>query len=170
MERQPVSSAVYSPDSVAATTRTTETGSSCGKTLFSLQTPQSDGTNQSTRMDSKSLEMNRVRADIPCTSGASPEYERDVESRKRKLSHHHSRYPAVNLEREFSLESEAAGRDLQRIDANDDMLDDQFFEGLDLDAMEAQATLLLKQKTEAPRPQEQHLVPNLLEPTFDLGI
>ncbi|KAM2027680.1 hypothetical protein ACFX1T_019937 [Malus domestica] len=170
MERQPVSSAGYSPDSVAATTRTTETGSSCGKTSFSLQTPQSDGTNQSTRMDSKSLEMNRVRVDIPCTGGASPEYERDVESRKRKLSCHHSRYPAVNLEREFSLESEAAGRDLQRIDANDDMFDDQFFEGLDLDAMEAQATLLLKQKTEAPRPQEQHVVPKLLEPTFDLGI
>lgn len=151
LERQPSSSATYSPDSAAPTMRTTETGSSCGKPSFSLQTPQSDCTNQPNKMDLKSFQMNCNAEGTPCTTGVSPGYE--IESRKRKLSSHHSRsVPAVNLEREFSRQSEAAGRDLQHNDANGDVLyDDLFFEGLDLDAVEAQATLLLKQKSELPR-------------------
>ncbi|XP_021801166.1 DEAD-box ATP-dependent RNA helicase FANCM isoform X4 [Prunus avium] len=177
LQRQPSSSTTYSPDSVAPTMRTTETGSSCGKPFFSLQTPQSDCTNQPNRMDSKSFQMNCNAEGTPCTTGVSPGYE--IESRKRKLGSHHSRsVPAVNLEREFSLQSEAAGRDLQHNDANGDVLyDDLFFEGLDLDAVEAQATLLLKQKSELPR-QKQQMVPNIhpqnpslqYSPTFDLGI
>ncbi|PQQ04313.1 Fanconi anemia group M protein isoform X2 [Prunus yedoensis var. nudiflora] len=177
LQRQPSSSTTYSPDSVAPTMWTTETGSSCGKPSFSLQTPQSDCTNQPNRMDSKSFQMNCNAEGTPCTTGVSPGYE--IESRKRKLGSHHSRsVPAVNLEREFSRQSEAAGRDLQHNDANGDVLyDDLFFEGLDFDAVEAQATLLLKQKSELPR-QKQQMVPNIHpqnpslqhSPTFDLGI
>ncbi|KAM5574913.1 DEAD-box ATP-dependent RNA helicase FANCM [Rosa sericea] len=178
MERQPSSSATFSPNSVATITRTPETGSSGGKTSLSLQTPQSDSTNLPILIDSKSLHKNWNSEARPCTTGVSPGYERDIESRKRKSSFHHSRsIPAVNLELEFSLQSEAAGRNMQHSDAHGDMLyDDQFYEGLDLDALEAQATILLKQKSELPvqKPQMCQLNPEnpILDsaPSFDLGI
>lgn len=182
MERQPSSAATFSPDSVATTTRTPETGSSGEKTSFSLQTPQSDSTNQPNLpigIESKSFRMNWNSEGRPCTAGISPGYERDIESRKRKLSFHHSRsIPTVNLELEFSMQSEPAGRDMQHSDANGDMLyDDQFYEGLDFDALEAQATFLLKQKSELPT-QKAQVIPQLhpqnrsldSAPSFDLGI
>lgn len=181
MERQPSSSATFSPDSVATTTRTPETGSSGEKTSFSLQTPQNDSTNQPNqpiRIESKSFRMNWNSEARPFTTGISPGYERDIESRKRKSSFHHSRsIPTVNLELEFSMQSEAAGRDMHS-DVNGDMLyDDQFYEGLDFDALEVQATFLLKQKSELPV-QKAQVIPQLhpqnhgpdSAPSFDLGI
>lgn len=182
MERQPSSSATFSPDSVATTTtRTPETGSSGEKTSIN-RTPQSDSTNQPNLpigIESKSFRMNWNSEARPCTTGVSPGYERDIESRKRKSSFHHSRsIPTVNLELEFSMQSEAAGRDMQHIDANGDMhYDDQFYEGLDFDALEAQATFLLKQKSELPV-QKPQVIPQLhpqnhsldSAPSFDLGI
>uniref|UniRef100_A0A2N9HDI2 Helicase ATP-binding domain-containing protein n=1 Tax=Fagus sylvatica TaxID=28930 RepID=A0A2N9HDI2_FAGSY len=91
--------------------------------------------------------------------------------------------PPINLEPEFLLQSDTAGRDsFQHHDANGDANedafdDDQFYEGLDLDAMEAQATLLFKQKSELSI-KKQEIIPQLSaqnpsllsSPSFDLGL
>ncbi|KAK7263790.1 hypothetical protein RJT34_31387 [Clitoria ternatea] len=91
----------------------------------------------------------------------------DVRCRKRRLAFYHSgNMPTMNLEPEFALQSkkEAATADVG--------CEDQFYNDLDLDELEAQATLLLKQKQDAV-PQFHSHTPNLDtlgSPSFDLGI
>ncbi|KAL5559340.1 hypothetical protein UlMin_035551, partial [Ulmus minor] len=175
MPRLPSAYTNVTPDSVATTTRTRETGSCPGKTFSSLQTPLTDSVVPSTGKDLKSFQTKENSEAVPCTTGVSSKCEGAIASKKRKLSFCPSNYvPAINLEQEF----EAAGepKSMQHCDANSDMLcDDEFFEGLDLDAIEAQATLLLKQKSELltqkqevipPQPQS----PSFNSPSFDLGI
>ncbi|OWM67462.1 hypothetical protein CDL15_Pgr028325 [Punica granatum] len=108
---------------------------------------------------------------IPETGEASK-----VESRKRKLGvHEQGSLPVVNLEREFSIHTEFVkeenGGDC------DLFSDDQFYESIDLDEVEAQATLLLKHKTQFSRHEQENVprqdiqnsgCPN--SPSFDLGI
>jgi Fanconi anemia group M protein len=182
MVRQHKCAATSSPNSVASMTKTCETASSSGKTLYSLQTPQTEFANQSAGRNSESFQMRRLFSQVvPCTTSVSPRGNHEMESRKRKL--HFCRLesvPTINLEPEFLLQSEtAAARDsFQHGDTKEDAFyDDQFYEGLDLDAVEAQATLLLKQKSEVSV-REQEIIPQLhpqncsllSSPSFDLGI
>ncbi|KAK8484157.1 hypothetical protein V6N13_103683 [Hibiscus sabdariffa] len=95
--------------------------------------------------------------------------------------------PTINLVQEFK--SEAGGKEksnasqlpqMNNVTENDDNFDDdQFYASLDLDAMEAQATILLKNKSEPPlEKQEINAKPNpdlqnggaQALPSFDLGI
>lgn len=108
-----------------------------------------------------------------------------MENRKRKLSYYQSGpIPATNLERNFSFQSEDTGKNLcqqgqgDNINANGEMTDDdQFYENLDLDAVEEHAALLLKQKSEFPV-RKQEVIPQSqsqkldihCSPSFDLGI
>lgn len=93
--------------------------------------------------------------------------------------------PGVNLEKEFSFQSEAAlatkeshqqDQANNSIDANGELLDDdKFYECLDLDAVEEQAVLLFKEKSEYLT-QKQNTPRNPGNevhspfPSFDLGI
>lgn len=178
MPWQPSSSAAFSPDSLAPTTRTSDAGSISGKTVFSLRTPQTGSTDRSISRHSKSLLINHDLEAAPSTAGVYPKHEKEIESRKRKLSFClSSSVPAINLEQKFQFQLEDEGRHLQRSDANPDpdiLYDDQFYEDIDLDAVEAQATLLLKDKSESmqekkitPQPQNPSLFNS---PSFDLGI
>ncbi|KAE8022325.1 hypothetical protein FH972_008133 [Carpinus fangiana] len=186
MVRQHKCAATSSPNSVASMTKTCETASSSGKTLYSLQTPQTEFANQSAGRNSESFQMRRLSSQVvPCTTSVSPRGNHEMESRKRKLRFCQSEsVPTINLEPEFVLQSEtAAARDsFQHGDTNSDakedaFYDDQFYEGLDLDAVEAEATLLLKQKSEMSV-REQEIIPHLhpqnctllSSPSFDLGI
>ncbi|KAL7118213.1 hypothetical protein ACP275_03G121300 [Erythranthe tilingii] len=108
-----------------------------------------------------------------------------LDSRKRKLSFHQTAQsvPVVNLNKEFLLLAEAACEKSsmqiqeERTEENIDIFeDDQFYEGIDLDAIEEEAAKLLRQKTECltpktatlPEPIEQNLA-ILGSPSFDLG-
>ncbi|XP_024930384.2 DEAD-box ATP-dependent RNA helicase FANCM isoform X1 [Ziziphus jujuba] len=173
--RLPSCSSTFSPDSVAPTTRTSDSGSISGKGVCFLQTPQADSTHQSISRHSKSIKINHdiIKNDIevvPSTACI------ETESRKRKLSFClSSSVPVINLEQKFQLQFEDEGRQLQQSEANSDILyDDKFYEDIDLDAIEAQATLLLKHKSESL--QEQKIIPQpqnpglISSPSFDLGI
>lgn len=100
-----------------------------------------------------------------------------VGSRKRKLAVQEQGYlPAINLDREFSIYTEA-GKEEGGGGECDLFLDDQFYEGIDLDEVEAQATLLLKHKSELSRPDQGNVpvedaqkLDCLSSPSFDLGI
>ena len=187
MHRQPNCSATLTPDSLASKARISESGSgiSSGKTLYSLQTPQTESANGLAGRYSDSSQMFRISSQVvPCTTNVSSIGKQEIESRKRKLSFHLSEsVPKINLEPEFMLQSDATGRDSfqhhnQNGDVNEDAFyDDQFYEGLDLDAMEAQATLLFKQKSDLSI-KKQEIIPQLhaqnpsliSSPSFDLGI
>ena len=187
MHRQPNCSATLTPDSLASMARISESGSgiSSGKTLYSLQTPQTESANGLAGRYSDSSQMCRISSQVvPCTTNVSSIGKQEIESRKRKLSFHLSEsVPKINLEPEFMLQSDATGSDSfqhhnQNGDANEDAFyDDQFYEGLDLDAMEAQATLLFKQKSDLSI-KKQEIIPQLhaqnpsliSSPSFDLGI
>ena len=114
-----------------------------------------------------------------------------MQSRKRKLSFFQlESIPTINLDQEFSFQSEVGVKEsskaslqpqVDKITANknefDDDDDDQFYASLDLDAVEAQATLLLKNKSESSLDKPEIIAqPNLQNggiqgsPSFDLGI
>ncbi|XP_050233297.1 DEAD-box ATP-dependent RNA helicase FANCM isoform X2 [Mercurialis annua] len=171
------------PESVASVTRTNESKSSSVKTSHSFQTPLIDSENKSAAgKDSNSVQMDSDRM-----SAAMPpaENETKLEIRKRKLSFYQSgSIPTINLEREFSLQSNAVRKDasprdpVQNFDANGEIFhDDQFFDNIDFDAVEAQATLLLKRRYELAVQKHDAIsessarnvdLPN--SPSFDLGI
>lgn len=110
-----------------------------------------------------------------------------IESRKRKLNSHqgHS-IPMLNLDKKFALLSETARDnssmpvhvDTKVEESIDVFEDDEFYEGIDLDAIEEEATKLLKQKAECSMQKmkgssSQTIQPNLEilgSPSFDLGI
>ena len=187
MHRLPNCSATLSPDSLAPMARISGSGSgsSSGKSLYPLQTPPTESSNRLAGRNSESFQMTRISSQVvPCTTSVTSIGNQEMESRKRKLSFHQSEYvPPINLEPEFLLQSDTAGRDSFQHhdtngDANEDAFDDdQFYEGLDLDAMEAQATLLFKQKSELSI-KNQEIIPQLptqnpsllSSPSFDLGV
>ncbi|CAK9162500.1 unnamed protein product [Ilex paraguariensis] len=179
-----------SPDSVVCKTRIYESGSSSGTTNHSLQSHQF-GVGSSDR-NSSSFQLNPERVTLEAMPNTSSiplsvpkEKESKIESRKRKLSFYQTAsIPAVNLEQEFRFHSEAAGIDsffqgqVERTEANVNVLDDdQFYGGIDLDAVEEQAAKLLRVKSELsmnikimnsePIPQSLGI---LGSPSFDLGI
>lgn len=170
--RQPNFSADFSPCTLAPMTRITETGSSLSKTTYSL--------NQSSERNTVSIQINPeiISSEaIPLTSVSPRENERKLESRKRKLGiYQGGSVPAINLERQFQLEAASKESSLQhqaeKIETNGDVFyDDQFYEGLDLDAVEAQATMLLRHKSELfTQKQDPQSLDLFGSPTFDLGI
>ncbi|KAL6492806.1 hypothetical protein OROGR_032565 [Orobanche gracilis] len=110
-----------------------------------------------------------------------------VDSRKRKLSYYQAQsVPMVNLDKEFSSIAETAGENssmqiqqVERAEKNIDNIfeDDRFYEGLDLDAIEEEATKLLRQKSECSTLKKttlsepvQHIFGVMDSPSFDLGI
>ncbi|KAH6765134.1 hypothetical protein C2S51_016383 [Perilla frutescens var. frutescens] len=160
-----------SPDSVVQSSRMDESGSSIGtKHGDAPQTGfESTARNSEFAGDAVPTEMDESRLD----------------GRKRKLSFHQAHsLPMLNLDKEFSLLSGAARENssmhvhAERMEESHDIFDDdQFYEGIDLDAVEEEATKLLKHKLECPtqkttgfsEPIQQNL--ELLEsPSFDLGI
>ncbi|EXB22639.1 Fanconi anemia group M protein [Morus notabilis] len=166
------SDTLTTPNSMAPTPRTSERGSGSGKASFCLQTPLTDSTNQSKNSrDSKpSFRINHKTEAVPCSAtSVSSKCEGDNVSKKRKLSFcTSSSVPTINLEQEFQ-------RECEMVCDNDD--DDNFFDSIDLDAFEAQATLLLKQKSELLTTQKQEVImpakpesPGFDFPSFDLGI
>ncbi|KAH9757857.1 DEAD-box ATP-dependent RNA helicase FANCM [Citrus sinensis] len=185
--RQPNFSLTYSPDSATPMTRITGSGSSSGKTLISMQTPHSKSANRSTCRNSESIQtiQQQTTSATFTSTDLIRERERNLENRKRKLSYYHSgSTPAINLEPKFSFHSEDTGKNLcqqgqgDNIKANGETIDDdQFYENLDLDAVEEHAALLLKQKSEFSV-REQEVIPQSqlqkhdihCSPSFDLGI
>ncbi|PON76983.1 DEAD/DEAH box RNA helicase family protein [Trema orientale] len=186
MPRFTSGSTTPSPHSAAPTTRTSETGSSSGKTSLSFRSPLTESANQllSGSKDSKEAKISQMKIHsseaVPCTTSNG---ETEFGGRKRKLSFFcpsTSSIPTINLEQEFEHQYEAAGGGgppPQHGDEYGEMVcDDEFYEGLDLDEVEAQATLLLKQKAELSQRREvtAHInaenpsSPSL--PSFDLGI
>ncbi|XP_057504285.1 DEAD-box ATP-dependent RNA helicase FANCM isoform X2 [Actinidia eriantha] len=185
LSQSPMESTDFSPSSVAPKTRIRESRILSGMTNHSLQTPQSGSESAGTLKFEKSIS-NEV---MPSTTNGIPtssETENKMRSLKRKLSFYQvGSVPAINLDQEFLLHSEAAGRETSFQDqvpnigpngvAFDD--DDLFYEGLDLDAVEEQAVKLLGYKSELS---EHKIVaipdpsPPLLDvlgsPSFDLGI
>lgn len=109
---------------------------------------------------------------IPETGEASK-----ARSRKRKLgAQEQGSLPAINLEREFSIYTEVGKEEDGGGECNL-FSDDQFYEGIDLDEVEAQASLLLKHKSELSRPDQGNVpveddkkLDCLSSPSFDLGI
>lgn len=112
-------------------------------------------------------------------------------SRKRTFSLFQARdLPVQNLEDKFSCHSEAAPKDsilakkLRKNDNENKILeyvdafeDDQFYDAIDLDAVEEQAAKLLRQRSEYPLQEQtsnlESMPPNFTvigSPSFDLGI
>ncbi|XP_043712044.1 DEAD-box ATP-dependent RNA helicase FANCM isoform X2 [Telopea speciosissima] len=181
----------FSPDSLQSP-RAAESGScSSGKVKYSLQTPQtglhsgnlSDGSNSVSYQ--MGLEKNSLGIVPGETDSMQREEESKIERRKRKLSFIQVGSVTKScLQQEGLFQSLATGTtslDVQaaRDDTNGDTFDDdQFYEGLDFDAMEAQAAELLQLKPEVPSQGRQMVNLNpcieeghsLNSPSFDLGI
>ncbi|KAI4332333.1 hypothetical protein L6164_017253 [Bauhinia variegata] len=168
-----------SPDQVTPMNKTGETLDSSSKTVRLLQTPQTEQTNLSNCKSLESVHINQNTSEAVPSSGGVCSYagtKTEMTSRKRKLTFCHSNnFPSINLEQEFALQS---NKELMDANATVDVLcDDQLYDGLDLDELEAQATLLIKQRLDSAS-QKQDTVPqphsqnrNLVNsPSFDLGI
>ncbi|XP_048129924.1 DEAD-box ATP-dependent RNA helicase FANCM isoform X2 [Rhodamnia argentea] len=165
--------------------RMSESTSSSGKNLHSLYAPGSRLKNQSEGGSAESLSEGHERipkrrpsmASISTTDGGS-----DVERLKRKSRFHDpDSVPAINLEREFLSQGDSGNEEpvhqnqANGVPADFDLFsDDHFYEGVDLDALEAQATLLLQRSSECSKEKKETIpkpsVDHAGSPTFDLGI
>ncbi|KAK6116697.1 hypothetical protein DH2020_049579 [Rehmannia glutinosa] len=152
----------FSPDSVVQSSRMDGSGSSSGAKHD--DTPQT-GLQSTARI-----------SQFACDEIPSEIVETTLDSRKRKLSFYQAQsVPMVNLDKEFSVLSEAARGNFAE---NGDIFeDDQFYEGIDLDAVEEEAAKLLRQKTECSTQKtatlSEPIRPNLGvmgSPSFDLGV
>ncbi|XP_077241417.1 DEAD/DEAH box RNA helicase family protein isoform X2 [Tasmannia lanceolata] len=195
MECQPKYSTNSSHESPSP--RTAERGScSPDKINSSLQTPHSSllFANKSTGKNSVSCILDVERVTLINAEGESSSLPTDnetkTESRKRKLSFQQVETdPAMSFRQEHLFQSEVIDKaslhceDMNNEINNDLFYDDQFYEGLDLDAMEAQATKFLRYKTNLSIQRKQVEIPNpsaqievdivlasLNSPSFDLGI
>ncbi|OMP00248.1 hypothetical protein COLO4_12801 [Corchorus olitorius] len=186
-------SSEFSPNCVASTSKENGSGFAFGKSLYSPQV--SESIYQPTKKNTESFQMEkRVSSEsIPCRINGFPKEYDSMHSRKRKLSFLQlESIPAINLDREFLLQSEVQGKEsskgsqqpqVEKITVNknefddDDDDDDQFYASLDLDAVEAQATLLLRHRSESSIEKQENIAPSNLQhgglqgsPSFDLGI
>lgn len=151
----------------------TESEASPGKTLNIFQSTLTGNVDQSHSLHSEHSKMNCSPEVVISTTGICPRAA-EVESRNRNSTFCASEsVPVVNLDKQFEL---VVGRELiSDVDANRNLFidDDEFYEGLDLDAVEAQAKLLLEKKVELPpiMVTQQHKNLHLdTSPSFDLGI
>ncbi|XP_031736810.1 DEAD-box ATP-dependent RNA helicase FANCM isoform X5 [Cucumis sativus] len=155
-------------------TRVTESETSPDKTLNIFQSTVTDDVNQSHTLHSKHVKMNCSPEVVIATIGVCPRTT-DVESMNRNSTFCTSEpVPVLNLDKQFELV--VAGREsISEVDSNRNVFidDDEFYEGLDLDAVEAHAKLLLQKKVELPQimvTQQQKNIPIDTSPSFDLGI
>ncbi|KAI3431890.1 uncharacterized protein J3R85_007757 [Psidium guajava] len=165
--------------------RMSESTSSSGKSLHSRYAPSCKLKNHSEGESAESLSKGHERipkrrpstASIATTDGGS-----DVERSKRKSRlHDPDSVTAINLEREFLSQGDTGNKEpVHQNQANgvpgdcDLFSDDHFYEGIDLDAIEAQATLLLHRSSECSK-EKKEMIPKpgggyIGSPTFDLGI
>lgn len=157
----------------------------------SIQTPQSLSSGGFPEKAAESALKNpeeTIPNAVPCTDGgiSFTEASNDMNNGKRKLrlNHQPGHVPAVNLDRLF-IQTEAQNREQIPIPPCkdrgpgvncDDFSDDLFYEGLDLDEVEAQATLLLHRTSQFTNQQNPVPKPDLgrgeclSSPSFDLGI
>ncbi|XP_021847938.1 DEAD-box ATP-dependent RNA helicase FANCM isoform X2 [Spinacia oleracea] len=179
----PKKSSVVTPESLTSVTTMTEGGESFGKSC----TLQTQGCLKSPNLsirNSVDSRLNMVACEaIPSSSSNALVNVVTTQSLKRKMiSSRAFTLPAKNLEKEFysdsALPSKEASISCQGnvVGSGCTLSDDQFYEGLDLDELEAQAAKLLSQrtgssvqgkKTSEPPPQNTTL---LGVPSFDLGI
>ncbi|XP_042481041.1 DEAD-box ATP-dependent RNA helicase FANCM isoform X2 [Macadamia integrifolia] len=180
----------FSPD-LLQSARVADSGScSSEKVKYSLQTPQTGlySGNLSDGSNSVSYQMGLEKNSLVTVHGETDSMQREeskIERRKRKLSFIQvGSVPKSCLRQEGLFQSLATGTtslDVQALRDNtngDAFDDDQFYEGLDFDEMEAQASKLLQLKPEVPIEGRQmvDLNPcieegqNLNSPSFDLGI
>ncbi|KAL1213502.1 DEAD-box ATP-dependent RNA helicase FANCM [Cardamine amara subsp. amara] len=164
-----------SPYSTGLLKRINESRSDSDKSLSSLRTPQTANS--------------EANQDAMVTGDDVSGVQISTENRKRKFSLCNSgNAPVINLESKFEAHAQAMEKESNeglRSNAgydNDDDDDDTFFATLDLNAMEAQATLLLsKQRSEAKEKEDATTViphsgmqrTNGVEkdaPSFDLGL
>lgn len=175
MARESSSSATFTPDYGASTSRMNGSGSS------SVKTPQTDSANQSAGRDLGPFQINqeRISAARPCTTTDFKRKNETIsETRKGNFSFCQSSIPVLNLEHKFSSPSEVPEKasfqqgPAGEIDANEDIFYDDFFATLDLDAVEAQATLLPKQRSDLSVQKQDVILKSDLQssPSFDLGI
>ncbi|GAB4844800.1 hypothetical protein Ancab_038187 [Ancistrocladus abbreviatus] len=180
LSQSPIQRPQNSPESVASKAWITESGGCSRKTTRCPQTPlaNSESANISVGMNSElsQSKMDRIPFEaMPSTSGRTEENEANMQNRKRK----YLSLPVVNLEKEFLVDS-ATGHvsSLPDETSEDDRLaDDQFFEGLDLNQLEALAAKLLSQKAAGTSVERERTPEPTLEngsllssPSFDLGI
>lgn len=171
--REPNSSADFYRNPLGPMTTTIETGSSLSKASSYPVNQSSDRNAVSSYISPKRISPEA----IPWTSVTARENERELENRKRKLSIYQGGYvPIINLEQQFQLEANGKESCLQhqveKIETNEDVFyDDRFYEGLDLDEVEAQATMLLSRKSELlTQKEDPQNLDIFCSPTFDLGI
>ncbi|KAL2329415.1 hypothetical protein Fmac_022842 [Flemingia macrophylla] len=166
-------SATFTPHCVTMSASISESGDSSGKTMNHFHI---EPTKQSVNRTSESVSIDWITSKaVPSTSSATGTGT-EIRSRKRRLAFcHYGHFPNMNLEREFALQSKK-----ETVDADittDVLCDDQFYNDLDLDELEAQATLLLKRKSDLSIRKQDNIpqshTPNLdifRSPSFDLGI
>ncbi|KAL3845636.1 hypothetical protein ACJIZ3_003039 [Penstemon smallii] len=174
-QRLPDFSTNFSPNSVVQSSRLDGSGSS--SRTKDNQTPQTGL--ESTARNSQ-LPLDRISSELA-------ENENKLESRKRKLSFHQAQsVPMINLDKEFLLLAEAAVENtsmqiqVEKMEENRDVFedeDDQFYEGIDLDAVEEEAAKLLRLKSECSSQKtataSDTIQPNFEipgSPSFDLGV
>ncbi|XP_027911774.1 DEAD-box ATP-dependent RNA helicase FANCM-like isoform X3 [Vigna unguiculata] len=166
-------SATFTPDRVTMAASTSESGDSSGKSFNHFHT---EATKESANRTSESISIDQTTSEAVFSSCCPMGNGTEIKSHKRRLSFYHSEhFPSMNLEQEFALESK---KEVGDVDATTNVLcDDQFYNDLDLDELEAKATLLLKRKLDLSiqkqdKVSQSHL-PNLDifgSPSFDLGI
>ncbi|XP_024961790.1 DEAD-box ATP-dependent RNA helicase FANCM isoform X2 [Cynara cardunculus var. scolymus] len=147
-----------SPDNAVPIDQMHDSGSAVGITNPSLHT-----SHMSTIGDSSSVPLNTVGFSSTTLNGI----------RKRKLSFSQGGSPPIrNLEKETFFKPETGGEESTWQGENMDAFeDDEFYQGIDLDALEEEATKQLRSKSELmnEKPNNQNL--DLLDcPSFDLGI
>ncbi|KAI3954761.1 hypothetical protein MKW92_012044, partial [Papaver armeniacum] len=155
IESQPIFSTDFSPDILFSGSKIIEVGSSSGKVIHSSQTPQMGSVsrvqNPSYQRDPDPSSLSGMPPE--CSEGA-PREESKIDSRKRKLSF------------------------CQPEDENYNEDDDKFYEGVDFDELEAQATKILGCKSALLQEKKQWTANTSTEetlgllnsPSFDLGI
>lgn len=176
-------------DSVSS--RATGSGScSSVKVHSSLQTPQNglQSLNHSSGRYSISCQADSKQGYLTTMCGQESSIQREssskLESRKRKLSFHNAcSVPARNFQLESTVHSEPSSKEFSHYQPgstgidNDVFCDDEFYQSIDLDAVEAQATELLRYKSRLHVDKPPATVLNIPaginevnHPSFDLGL
>ncbi|XP_019245999.1 PREDICTED: uncharacterized protein LOC109225698 [Nicotiana attenuata] len=173
----------YTPDSEVPTSRTDESKSSSATANHHI--PQTDPKSITRNSLNFQQSINRIAPEaVPCSTTCSlRENDSKLESRKRKLSYYQATsLPVVNLHDEFSLHSKAVGvnshllEEAAKNEVGDPFDDDQFFQSIDLDAMEAEAARILRNKSQSLVRNTVNSIPITQipdggnSPSFDLGI
>lgn len=168
----------FSPDNMVSIDQTHDSGSGSGS-VAAATTPSLHTNNNG---DSSSVHLNTTHSSscavIPLTTDGSY---KTKETKKRKLSLSQGdgcgSLPIRNLETEMFSNPEAAAGKEQEPEQEptpwqmDEFVDDDFYQGIDLDALEAQAAEQLRSKSQLSNEKPKYQDLEFLDsPSFDLGI